>query len=217
MAYYPIALELTGRSCLVIGGGPVAERKIEGLLTAEAMVTVISPALTPRLEEWAITGQIRHIGRAYRPGDLAGAQLVFAASDDQGVNAAVSREGQERRVWVNAADDPAHCDFILPAILRRGELIVATTTGGASPALAAVVRDELETVLGPDYTVLAQVAAEVRQELRARQLSLTGEHWRRALRLDALRRLIQEGRVQEAKAYLLERLEEGGDSHAETV
>lgn len=217
MAYYPIMLELTGRSCLVIGGGPVAERKIEGLLTAEAVVTVISPALTPRLQEWVTTAQIRHIERVYHPGDLAGVRLVFAASDDPEVNAAVYREGQALGIWVNAADDPAHCDFILPAILRRGELVVAVATGGTSPALAGVVRDELEAALSADYAGLAQVAAAVRQELRARNLSPTGERWRRALKEDTLRRLVRDGRWQEAETYLLEQLRKGEENDAETV
>lgn len=217
MAYYPIVLDLTGRSCLVVGGGSVAERKIAGLLAAEAIVTVISPALTSRLQEWATIGQIRHIERVYRPGDLAGAQLVFAASDDRAVNAAVYSEGQERGIWVNAADDPTYCDFMLPAILRRGELIVAVATGGASPALAGVVRDELEALLSADYATLAQVAAKVRQELRTRDLFPTGEHWRKALGEDKLRRLVREGHWQEAKAYLLEQLQKGEKDDAETV
>ncbi len=206
MAYYPIMLELAGRSCLVIGGGSVAERKIEGLLTAGAVVTVISPVLTARLEQWARGGQIRHIKRIYQPGDLAGTQLAFAASGDRAVNIAVFQEGKERGVWVNAADDPTNCDFILPAVLRRGELVVAVATGGSSPALAGMVRDELEATMSTDYAVLAQVAAEVRHELRQRGLSSAGESWRIALRDNTLRRLIQEGRLDEAKAHLLEDL-----------
>lgn len=209
MAYYPVFLELADQPCLVIGGGPVAERKVEGLLAVGALVTVISPALTVRLEELAREGRIRHVEREYRPGDLAGHRLTFAATGDSAVNAAVSREGRERGVWVNAADDPANCDFILPSVLRRGELAVAVATAGSTPALSRVIREELEFHFTADYTMLVQVAAEVRRELRQRGLSLNGETWRATLVDRDLRRLLMEGRREEAKACLLERLQTG--------
>lgn len=208
MGYYPIFLALAGRPCLVIGGGAVAERKVEGLLAQRAVVTVISPTLTARLEELAADGRIRRLSRAYSPGDLAGYQLAFVATDDAGVNAAVAREGRERGVWVNAADDPEHCDFILPSVLRRGELTVAVATGGASPALSRVIREELEGYFGEEYAALAGVVAEVRRELRACGRNPSGETWRRALNGD-LRRLLAEGRGALARRRLLERLEGG--------
>ncbi|MBI4611497.1 MAG: bifunctional precorrin-2 dehydrogenase/sirohydrochlorin ferrochelatase [Candidatus Rokubacteria bacterium] len=208
MGYYPIFLELAGRSCLVVGGGAVAERKVEGLLAVGASVTVVAPALAPRLGELAREGRVRHVAREYRRGDLAGHQLVFVATDDGEANGSVAREGRERGVWVNAADDPAHCDFILPSVLRRGDLVVAVATGGASPALARVIREELEAYFTEEYTVLAQVAAEVRRELRQHARSVDGEAWRRALDAD-LRRLIAEGRREEAKERLLWRLTAG--------
>ena len=111
MGHYPIFLNIEGRRCVVIGGGPVAERKVEGLLRDGASVTVISPSLTKSLESLANEENIRHLARDYREGDLADYQLAFAVTGDDGVNAAVAREGRERGVWVNAADDPAHCDF----------------------------------------------------------------------------------------------------------
>lgn len=208
MGFYPIFVELAGRACVVIGGGAVAERKVQGLLQAGASVTVVSPALTARLEEWVKQGRIRHVGRGYVPGDLAGYQLAFVATDDGEVNAAVAREGRERGVWVNAADDPAHCDFILPSVVRRGELVVAVATGGASPALSRAVRDELEAYFTQDYAMLAKVAAEVRQELKERGRLPGGEAWRRALDGD-LRRLVAEGRREEAKARLFRQLRAG--------
>ena len=202
MGYYPVFLDLTGRRCVVIGGGPVAERKVEGLIAAGASVTVVSPALTARLEALVREGRIRHVGRGYAPRDLAGHQLAFVATDDDEVNAAVARDGQAAGVWVNAADDPAHCDFILPSVLRRGDLVVAVATGGASPALSRAVREELETYFTEDYAVLAEVVAEVRRELKERARVPGWEAWRRALDGD-LRRLIAEGRREEAKAGLL--------------
>ncbi len=208
MAYYPIFLDMTERRCVVIGGGAVAERKVEALLEAGASVTVIAPALTSRLAALVTEGRIRHVSREYRLGDLAGSELAFVATDDGEVNAAVAREGQERGVWVNAADDPAHCDFILPSVLRRGELVVAVATGGTSPALSRAIREELEAYFTEDYAVLAGVVAEVRRELRQSGRIPDAETWRRALDGD-LRRLIAEGRREEAKARLLWRLRAG--------
>lgn len=208
MGYYPVFLDVTGRPCMVIGGGPVAERKVGALLEAGASVTVLSPVLTARLEELVAPGRIRHASRQYRPGDLAGYDLAFVATDDAEVNRAVAREGRERGVWVNAADDPAHSDFILPSILRRGELVVAVATGGASPALSRAIREELEAYFTDEYAELARVVAEVRRELRQSGRSPDAETWRRALDGD-LRRLIGEGRQAEAAARLVARLCEG--------
>lgn len=208
MGYYPVFLDLTGRPCVVIGGGVVAERKVERLLAVEASVTVISPGLTASLEALARQGRIRHVGREYGPGDLAGSELAFVATDDGQVNAAVARDGRAAGVWVNAADDPANCDFILPSVLRRGELVVAVATGGASPALSRAIREELEAYLTDDYAVLAEVVAEVRREFREQARVADAETWRKALDGD-LRRLIAEGRREEAKARLLWRLRAG--------
>ncbi len=141
MGYFPVLLDLTGRRCLMVGGGPVAERRITGLLAAGARVTVISPRTTPTLAALAAEGRIELESRGYREGDLAGADLAFVATDAGEVNMAVAREARERGVWVNAADDPAHCTFILPAVVRRGDLTVAVATGGSSPALARAVRE----------------------------------------------------------------------------
>ncbi len=205
MGYYPIVVEMADRPVLVVGGGAVAERKAEGLLDACARVTVVSPLLTARLGSWASAGSIRHIARDYRAGDLAGHELAVVATDDGKVNAAVSREARGRGVWVNAVDDPAHCDFILPSILRRGDLVVAVTTGGASPGLARAIREELEVYFGGEYAALVRLAAEVRRELRARKRSPGGEAWRGAFSAD-LRRLVREGKHAEARAHLLAQL-----------
>ena len=205
MGYYPIFLDMKGRRCVVIGGGAVAERKVEGLLQAGASVTVISPAISEQLYSWASAGKICHEVRPYQPGDLAGFQLAFVATDDPAVNAAVKREGEERGVWVNVADDPVHCDFILPSVLRRGKLTVAVATGGSSPALSKAIREELELYFTEDYAVLARIAAEVRQELKERGLSAGPEIWGQALN-GGLRKLIQQGEIERAKRYLREQV-----------
>jgi len=205
MGYYPIFLDLTGRPCVVIGGGTVAEHKVKGLLQAGADVTIISPSLTSKLAFLVSQEEVRHIGRQYEAGDLRGYALAFVATDDADANGAVVKEGQEQGVWVNAADDPANCDFILPSVLRRGELAVAVATGGTSPALSRAIREELETYFTEDYAALAQVVAEVRLKLRERSVTPTAEAWHKALNGD-LRRLIKEGKREDAKAYLFKRL-----------
>jgi precorrin-2 dehydrogenase len=202
MGFYPVVLELVERPVLVVGGGAVAERKIDGLLEAGARVTAVSEIVTERLKVLAREGRIRWIARRYRQGDVAGSALVFVATDDGAVNGEVAAEAWTYGVWVNAADDPQHCDFILPSVLRRGELTVAVSTGGASPALSRIIREELESYFTDDYGVLASVASEARRELGAR---LDGEAWRRALDRE-LRRLIATGQREAAKTRLLERL-----------
>ncbi len=182
MGFFPVVLDLTGRPCLVVGGGAVAERKAQALLDAAARVTVISPTLTPRLAAWAEARALRHVAGAYRRGDVAGYALVFVATDDRALSAAVAAEARALGVWINAADDPPHCDFILPSVLRRGALTVAVSTGGTSPALARAVREELDAHLTDDYRVLATVAAETRRELRGAGAAPDAETWRRALR-----------------------------------
>lgn len=208
MGYYPIFVEMTMRRCVVIGGGAVAERKVEGLLPVGAYVTIISPILTSRLVSLVSQGKVRHIARQYRAGDLEGQSLAFVATDDLGVSEAIAREGQERGVWVNAADDLAHCDFILPSVLRRGELVVAVATGGSSPALSSVIREELEGYFTEEYATLAAIVGNVRRELKEHSFVPKPEAWHNALDGN-LRRLIREGKHEEARIYLLERL--GGE------
>ena len=205
MGYYPIFVEMTNRPCVVVGGGVVAEKKAEALLNAGATVTVISPSLTGLLHSQTEAGKIRYVGREYRPGDLNGFEMVFVATDDKKVNSVVAREAREQGVWINAADDPSHCDFILPSVLQRGDLVVAVATGGSSPALSRAIREELESYFTRDYAELTEVAAEVRRELRQRSVSPGAKAWRQALG-EGFRRLIAKGKREEAKAHLMDTL-----------
>ena len=204
-APYPIFLHLRGRSCLVVGGGPVAEGKVGGLLEAGARVTIVSPTITERLREWIGEGRCRHLVREYRSGDVRGRTLVLAATGDARLTARVHRDARRARVLVNAADDLEHCDFFLPAVLRRGRLVVAVSTGGASPTLARVVRDELEPLVPESYGLLLDVVAEVRARARQGPAPVPAERWRGVI--DArLRALVAEGQVEEARALLWARL-----------
>jgi precorrin-2 dehydrogenase/sirohydrochlorin ferrochelatase len=193
------------RRCFVIGGGGVAERKVEGLLAVGADVTVISPLLTDRLRVLLQQGQIRNLEREYQAGDLEGCDLTFIATDDLEINTKVYHESRMRNIWVNSADDAAHCDFILPAVIERGGLSVAISTGGRSPALARAIREELDEYFGADYEQLVAITGEVRRELEEKSLRAGAEAWNTALK-GPVRSLIKEGRVEQAKALLLETL-----------
>lgn len=147
MAYYPIFLQLQDRRVLVIGGGKEAQHKVRGLLAAGARLTIIAPKLTKELQGRLASGELDILQREYQDGDLAGYEVCMVATDDGAVNAQVAAEGKRQRIWVNAADDPANCDFILPAVVRRGAITLAASTGGTSPALARRLREELEAYL----------------------------------------------------------------------
>lgn len=202
---YPVVLDLDGRPCLVVGGGAVALHKVTGLLDAGARVTVISPALSDGLLELARGGRLHWQPREFAPGDTDACFLVVVATGDRTVNRMVTEEARRTRTLVNCADDPEHCDFILPALLRRGPLTVAVSTGGASPAMACMVRDELDATLTGDYARLAEVVTEVRRTLRERGLSVTGDRWAKALD-EQVKQLAESGRHQEARKRLAERL-----------
>jgi len=159
---YPIFLNLDGKRCVVIGGGAVANRKARKLLQARAEVVAISPEVKPELESMAT--EVRR--RPYREGDLEGAFLVFAATNHREVNAAVTREARGRGIPVNVADEPSEGDFALPSVLRRGQLQVAVSTGGASPTLARRVRYELESAFGSEWAGVVEELGRARRDGR---------------------------------------------------
>jgi precorrin-2 dehydrogenase len=169
MGYLPVFLDVTGRRCVVVGGGKVAERKTAALLAAAAEVTVISPAVTPRLKELARAGRIRWLEREYAAGDAGGCALVYAATGDAAVERRVAREARGLGVAVNIADAPELCTFIAPAVVRRGSLQIAISTGGASPATAKRIKQRLERLFGPEYGLALDILRVVRRRLAARE------------------------------------------------
>jgi len=205
MGYLSICVDMSGRRCLIIGGGAVAERKVATLLELGARVEIVSPRLTPDLERWGRDGSICCRKRLYRGGDLLGKEFVFVATSDAALNRSVAAAAQSLKIWVNAADDPDNCDFILPSIMRRGALIVAVSTGGGSPALARLIREELEDHLSEDYGTMLECAAGVRRELRQWSKPPTAGAWRSALGGE-FRKLVARGDRSGARAYLLNRL-----------
>ncbi|MEY2522563.1 MAG: precorrin-2 dehydrogenase [Ilumatobacteraceae bacterium] len=171
---YPIMLDLAGVPVLVVGGGRVAHRKIEGLLKAGANVTVIAKSAIDSISAMPV----HVVLKPYETVDLDGVRLVISATDDPAVNAEVSADASARGIWVNSADDPANCTFILPAVARDGDVTVAISTGGASPALASHLRGEIEGWLGQIGAADAAVAlAEQRSELRASGVPTESVDW----------------------------------------
>jgi siroheme synthase-like protein len=201
---YPVSLEVGGRRAVVVGGAPVAEERARSLLEAGARVTVIVERPSDGLEELGRRGDITVIRRAYRRGDLRGAFLAVAATGDASVNARIFAEAEKRRVLLNAVDDIGHCHFAVPSILRRGDLIVAVSTGGKSPALARRLREALAREVGPEYGVLVDLLGEVRREMLERRTATPAtwaRRWRDALDHDLIG-LVRQGRLGEVRAIV---------------
>ncbi|HEU4414593.1 MAG TPA: bifunctional precorrin-2 dehydrogenase/sirohydrochlorin ferrochelatase [Candidatus Angelobacter sp.] len=167
MALYPIFLKLEGHKVLVVGGGAIAEQKIEGVLRSANDLTVVSPTLTPRLQLWAEQGRLLHVCSEYRPGMAQGYFLVIAATDCEKTNRAVYDEARSAGTLANAVDDPEHCDFYAPALVSRGDFQVAVSTGGKSPALAQRVRKELDLQFGPEYEGWISWLGRMRESIRS--------------------------------------------------
>lgn len=195
---YPVNLILRDRPCLVVGGGRVALGKIEGLLAAGAVVDVVAVQATPEVRSLeAITLK----ERPYRSGEVAGYRLVVAATDDRAVNRQVYLDGEAAGVWVNSADNPENCAFTLPAVVRRGPIMLTVSTGGHSPALSSWLRGRLSDELGPEYLTLLDLLAERRAELLAQGFATEGLSWQEALDSGMLE-LVRTGRFAEARERL---------------
>jgi precorrin-2 dehydrogenase/sirohydrochlorin ferrochelatase len=167
MSLFPMFLKLTARPCVVVGAGTIAEGKIASLLEAEARVTVVAPEALPGVLAWAEGGDVTWVQREYREGDLAGAFLAVAATATAEVNRAVFAEATERGVLVNAVDDPPFCDFYFPSIVKRGELQIAISTAGESPALAQRLRKEINAALPLDVGEWLMELGRLRREVTA--------------------------------------------------
>jgi len=195
---YPVNLVLDGRDCLVVGGGQIAVRKVDGLLACGGRVRVVAPRIDPELlDRPAVTCE----RRPWAPADMKGAWLVIAATDDPAVNRAVYEAGERAGIWVNGADDPANCAFTLPSVVRRGDLQLTVSTGGRSPALATWLRRRLEGEIGPEYATLLDLLADERRGLKAAGRSTEGLDWQSALDSDMLG-LIRTGDLASARKRL---------------
>jgi precorrin-2 dehydrogenase/sirohydrochlorin ferrochelatase len=198
---YPINLVgLENRRCIVVGGGEVAQRKVESLLEAGAgRVVVISPRLTQKLGALLQAKRIEHRPRGYQPGDLEGAFVVIAATDDPNVNRDVWQEAQDRRLLINVVDDPDRCNFFVPSVVRRGDLTIGICTGGQDPALSARLRQELEPRFGREYAAFLEIAGALRDRVgRALSGRARLRFWH-ALTDSEILALLKEGKRREAE------------------
>ena len=171
MSFYPVCLDIEGKLCVVVGGGRVAERKVLGLLACDAQVSVISPELTEELSSLYAAGYILWIEREYQPGDLKQAFLVIAATNEEETQKQVYHEAAAHNLLLNVADVPQRCNFILPATVRQGDLVISISTAGKSPALARKLRMELEKRYGAEYKILVNILGAIRPQILASGLS----------------------------------------------
>ncbi|MDQ6927528.1 MAG: bifunctional precorrin-2 dehydrogenase/sirohydrochlorin ferrochelatase [Actinomycetota bacterium] len=192
---YPVNLLLDGRRCLVVGGGDVAARKAEGLLACGGRVHVVASQVSDSIRS---DSRLTWEERPYRSSDLDGCWLVIAATDKAEVNRSVFLDGEAVGVWVNGADDPQHCSFTLPSVVRRGDLMLTVSTGGRSPAVATWIRKRLDDEIGPEYEVLLDLVSSRRQAIKASGGSTEDVDWHRALDSDILG-LIRTGELEQAR------------------
>ncbi len=187
--FYPAYIDLTDRRCLVVGGGPVATEKTEKLLASDARIRLVTPTVTPELRALVASGAIDEFHeRTYRTGDLDDCFLVIAATDDGAANRHVWNDAESRRMLANVVDVPELCNFIVPSIMRHGELAVAVSTGGASPVVARRVRQEIERAIGPEWGDLVDMLRATREQLKERYLDMPS-------RAEAVERLLDAGIV----------------------
>ena len=205
---YPVALELAGRRAVVIGEQAVAAGKADGLLLAGAEVTVLAEGPEAELDKLEGEPSARVLRRRWRPEDLDGAAVCVAAAAGPEERAAIAAAARARGVLVNVMDDVACCDFAAPAVVRRGELVIAVSTGGRSPALARRLREELADRFGPEWAEAVEVLGEVRAATAPAlpDLAERARRWQAALDPEELAGLVREGRRQEAAARLRSRL-----------
>jgi len=165
---YPILTDLNERKVVVVGGGNVAQRKVQSLLACQAQVTLISPQFTKTLEKWAQAGDIQLLQRPYQSGDLEGAWLVIAATGEEQVNREILREANEKHIFCNVVDVPELCSFQVPAVVNRGDLQIAVSTGGASPALAKQIRKELQQEYAEHYESFLKGLRDLREHFKVK-------------------------------------------------
>jgi len=210
MRYYPINLDIQNRDCLVVGGGGVATRKVTNLLKCGARVTVVSPAISEGLHDLAETKALTLILRGYQSDDLAGKFLVIGATDDEALNRQISSDAERRGILCNIADRPEVCNFILPSIVQRDDLVITISTSGKSPAMAKNLRRKLEAQFGPEHGKFLRLMGAVRRKLlsEAHEPEAHKPLFEQMIDSD-LMSMIQQGRTEDINKVLFDILGEG--------
>ena len=208
--YYPVFIDVQDRTCVVIGGGNIGEEKVHKLVECGAKVVVISPEVNEGVSELAEGDRVEWLKREYESGDLAEAFIAIAATDDNTVNRLIAKEAESRNVLLNVVDVTPLCTFIAPSVARRGEVTIATSTGGASPALARKFREELTGSRILEYADLAPLLSEARGELRGLGARVEADHWQACI-TESLLNMVQAGDTELAKKTLMAQLLEGAD------
>ncbi len=209
--YYPIMLDIDGKHCVVIGGGKVAERKVESLLECGGIVTVISPEVTEGLGNLAQNRKIQIIMKAYNKGDLKGFDLVYVATDNEQVNGQCLKEARQEKVLLNVVDKPDMCDFIVPASVQRGDLTITVSTNGKSPMLSRKIREDLEAAYGEEYSVFLEAMGELRPLVlnKWENIHHRREFFEKIIYSDVLDRY-RNGEILDLKRYIVETFFEQG-------
>ena len=210
MKYYPVHLDINNRDCLVVGGGGVGSRKVKTLLACGARVTVVSREVSDPLQELAASGKIRLEQRSYRSDDLSGMFLVIGATNDEKLNRQISGDAEKLNTLCNIADRPEVCNFILPSIVHRDDLVITISTSGKSPALAKKLRKTLEEQFGEEYGELLKLMGAIRKKL-LRQAHEPEAHkplFEQLINSDLIG-MIQEHKIEDINALLFDILGEG--------
>ena len=203
MSFYPVNLQINNRSCVVVGGGSVAERKVIALLAAGACVTVLSPQVTQKLTKLIQGKSVIHVARAYVEGDVTGFFIVICATNNGAVNKLVAEEANKAGVLVNVADAPKLGNFMVPSQIAHGDLLITVSTGGKSPALARRLGAELAERYGPEYGTYLDLVAEARTKVKKNMQSSKEREvfWRQTINSEVIN-LLKEGKIKEAEAKI---------------
>lgn len=204
--YYATFLDLDKKPVTVIGAGHEAEGKVRQLLPTGAIVTLISPEATPQVQQWVAEGKLTWLKRNYQPGDMDGAHIAIVGTDDHEVNHIAANEARSKRVLVNTVDDVDYCDFIAPAIIKQGDLTVAISTNGGSPAMARYMREMMQQLLQPWYADMLSVLSEARTIVRGKGKRPDTEYWQDCID-DTFKGMVQQGQLEAAQLRLVEMLD----------
>ena len=203
--FYPVFLNLTGRRCVIIGGGQIAEGKITKLLESAAEIIVVSPDATQGIRDFAQAGKIELDLRKYQPGDLQGAFLAIAATNDRVVNQEIFQEAEKQGILLNAVDDMPRCSFIAPSVVNKGPVTVAISTGGASPALARKLRENMKVSSVLDWAEATSVLSKARQIIKEKKIAIDPQRWQFCM-TDEILKLTQDNQEEKALEILMDSL-----------